>query len=431
MNNVIDLTRQMVKINTISRNSNMELIDFLSKVFLDMGFEVKLQDKKFPGNIVKANLVARIGPKDVEPFMFSGHTDTVPEGDIVGWKYDPFNLTSNGGKLYGLGSADMKGPIAAMICAAETLKPKFEKLRREFVFALTHDEEEGLLGAKRLLNKKVVIPKFILVGEPTMLIPQRTHKGHIRLTAFCWGKSGHAGDPRNGLNAIELAAKVIAELQEFAQEVKGIRDPLIDPPYTTLNICAIRADAKLNLIPDYCEIDFAIRPIHGQTTERIQKHIENKIMQIGRDAENRPVASIALYMAKEEREKDEQLWKEYNRKIIEEARKRGKNPIGLKTRQQWIEDEGRRGQKKTNTDPLAPAPSDSEIVRVIEAVSNKKSKGVCYSTDASVLQHFGADCVVFGPGDIYDAHKPNEFIEEQQLLDGVNKFRDIIERICL
>lgn len=426
MLDVIELTKRMVAFNTESKNSNMEMALSVKATLEDMGFSVQLHEKdyfpkkeesendrrirealeKFTDELGfsvqrkqvagtrKANLIARIGPRDAEPFMLSGHMDVMPVGNVKDWKTnDPLKLTEFGkkGEWYGRGSVDMKGPIAALICAVEPLVKQVGKFKRELMFGLTHDEEVGLKGAKRMVKDQIVRPRFILIAEPTELIPIRMHKGHLCLKAICQGETGHASKPGKGINAIELAAKVIAELRKFSEELKGVIEPITDVPYTTLNISSIdstdtetKAKAKSNEIPWTCTIEFAVRPIVGQSTGRIRAYLQDRLSRVMWD-----------------RKKGNQL-------VTVDLSDRGKVP----------------------TEPMC-APLDSELVRVAERVSKKSARGASYSTDASVLQKLGSDCLIFGPGSIDVAHKPNEYIEKSQLLKGVENFREIVRAMCI
>ena len=280
----------------------------------------------------------------------------------------------------------MKGPIAAMICSVESLVGRASEFKRELIFGLTHDEEVGLKGARRMVKDKTVNPKFTLIAEPTELIPVRMHKGHLCLIATCQGKKVHAGDPSKGVNAIELAAKVIAVLEKFREELKGVKEPCIDPPYTTLNIAMINGEAKINEVPDLCQVTFAIRPIPGQSTDRIRKEIEERITDIKLGERGKPYKiSVDLF-----------------EKI----------------------------KRRLPTDPMCIS-ADSEIVKVAERVSGESAKGAPYSTDASILQYLGTDCLIFGPGSIHQAHQKDEFIEKSQLIKSVDQYRKIVEIMCL
>ena len=432
MLNVVELTKKMVAFETESQKSNLPLADFLKELLVSMGFKVIFQERKEDNGVTKANLIARIGPSNIETLMLSGHMDVMPIGESAKWITKPFKLTEVDGKQYCRGSVDMKGPIAAMICAVEQLLPQIDRLRRELMFGLTYDEEAGLKGAKRMVDAKIVRPKFILIAEPTELIPVRTHKGHIGLTALCWGKGGHSIVPSKGRNAIVLAAKVISELEEFGEELKGIKEPSMNPPYATINIAEIRGASKLNEIPDCCEIDFAIRPIPGQTTQRIRQYITDRLVErIGYDKDGLPLVTVDLYMLEANRKKDEKdMYEavENDKKLAEKEAKMGKKNRKPLIKRKWVMD-GRKGIKKTPTEPMATS-ADSELVKVAEAVTRISACGECYSTDASEFQRLGSECLIFGPGSIKVAHEPNEYSETSQLIKSIEKFREIISRMC-
>lgn len=432
MLDVVKLTEKMVAFETESQKSNLPLANFLKELLVPMGFKVIFQEREEGNGVTKANLIARIGPPNVETLMLSGHMDVMPIGEPAKWTTEPFKLTEADGKQYGRGSVDMKGPMAAMICAVEQLLPQIDRLKRELMFGLTYDEEVGLKGAKRMVDAKIVRPKFILIAEPTELIPVRAHKGHLGLTAFCWGEGGHSSVPSKGRNAILLAAKVISELEEFGEELKGVKESSIDPPYATINVAEVRGAFKLNEIPDCCEVDFAIRPIPGQTTQRIRQYITDRLVERTRyDKDGLPLVTVDLYMQEVDRNKDEKAMKEAienDRKLAKEEVKMGKKNRKPLTKRKWVMG-GRKGTKKTPTEPMSTS-ADSELVRVAETVTGISARGECYSTDASELQRIGAECLILGPGSISVAHKPNEYIETRQLVKGVEKFREIISRMC-
>lgn len=379
---VKNLTREMVSFDTVSSNSNMLLVKFLQPLLADIGFSVEIQSQEFEqGTLEKANVIARIGPRDVEPLMFSAHTDTVPVGTENHWDYEPFKLTEDKrrGLLFGRGSVDMKGSIAAMICALAPLLPKAGNFKRELILGLTFDEEVGLLGAKHLVQSKLIKPRYALVGEPTLMKPMRMHKGHIYLRAVCHGASGHASDPKSGVNAIEIAAEVIEKLRAFAGELAMQRNEEYDPPYATLNLGVINGGTKANVIAEECMIEFDIRPIEGQTSDLMIRDLAGRMQSIGEHC-GQPLVSLKLIRC-----------------------------------------------------PTEPVTTDvnSLIVTVAEQVTGTKARGVPYGTDASVLQLMDTNCLILGPGDIAQAHKPNEYVKTEQLELAVNKFRQIAQKICL
>lgn len=432
MLDVVKLTEKMVAFETESQKSNLPLANFLKELLIPMGFKVIFQEREESNGVIKANLIARIGPPNVESLMLSGHMDVMPIGESAKWITKPFELTEVDGKQYGRGSVDMKGPMAAMICAVEQLLPQINRLKRELMFGFTYDEEVGLKGAKRMVDAKIVKPKFILIAEPTELIPVRAHKGHLGLTVFCWGEGGHSSVPSKGRNAIVLAAKVVSELEEFGEELKGIKELSIDPPYATINVAEVRGTFKLNEIPDCCEVDFAIRLIPGQTTQRIRQYITDRLVErTGYDKDGLPLVTVDLYMQEADRNKDEKAMKEAienDCKLAEEEAKLGRKNRKPLTKRKWVMD-GRKGTKKMPTEPMFTS-ADSELIRVAEAVTGIPARGECYSTDASELQRLGSECLIFGPGSIWVAHKPNEYIKTSQLIKSVGQFQEIISRMC-
>jgi len=376
------LTSEMVSFDTVSANSNLPLVGYLHSLLTEIGFTVEIQRQTFEhGTLAKANIIARAGPRDAEPLMFSAHTDTVPVGASSHWDYPPFQLTEDKrrGLLFGRGSVDMKGSIAAMICAIAPLLPKAGNFTRELILGLTYDEEVGLLGAKHLVESGIIRPRYALVGEPTLMRPMRMHKGHIYLRALCRGVSGHASDPKSGINAIGIAGEVIEKLRVFAGELAMQKNEEYVPPCATLNLGVIKGGTKANVIAEECIIEFDIRPIEGQTSDLMIRDLMARMQSIGEHG-GQPLVSLRLM--------------------------------------------------RCPTEPVT-TDANSLIVAVAEQVTGIKAHGVPYGTDASVLQLMGTDCLILGPGDIAQAHKPNEFVRTDQLESAVSKFRQIAQKICL
>lgn len=372
----------MVSFDTVSANSNLPLVKYLHSLLTEIGFDVEIQRQAFEhGTLEKANIIARAGPRDVEPLMFSAHTDTVPVGASNHWDYPPFQLTEDKkrGLLFGRGSVDMKGSIAAIICAIAPLLAEADSFKRELILGLTYDEEVGLLGAKHLVESGVIRPCYAVVGEPTLMKPMRMHKGHIYLYALCRGVSGHASDPKSGINAIEVAGEVIGILRAFAKELTTQRCEEYSPPCATLNIGVINGGTKANVIAEECRIDFDIRPIKGQSSDLMIRDLTARLHKIG-EHKGQPLVSLRLM--------------------------------------------------RQPTEPVT-TDANSLIVTIAEQVTGIKARGVPYGTDASVLQLMGTDCLILGPGDISQAHKPNEFVKTEQLELAVATFRQIAQNICL
>lgn len=381
---VIDLIAKLVAMKTVTGQSNLVIVRWFDRLLKGLGFETIIQRKTYGENskkeVVCANLVARFGPRDVEPLMLCGHMDTVPPGKWSDWHQEnPFRVVFSEGKLFGLGVLDMKGSIATMICAVAPLLSQL--FHRELIISLTHGEESGLLGIKLLQESSLVKPKYALIGEPTMMRPIRKHKGPIDAFVHCSGLSAHASDPCKGINAIEIAAEVIDVLRDFREELKAQLDDDFDPPFTTLNIGTIHGGEAINIIPSYCEIGFEIRPIPGQDTLLMFRDLQIRLESIRRDDQGNSL--VKLNPTRE--------------------------PVG--------------GSVSTE--------SSSLIVRVAEEVTGQKAGTVPFGTEASIVQLMGADCLILGPGDIHQAHKPDESIELSQLVLAVDQFRKIVQRICI
>ncbi len=282
---VIKLSQKLIEISSISDQSNLPIANFLAEI-LNQGFTVELQKNKKAN---KANLIARFGPKNVEPLMFSGHMDTVPFGQEKLWDTDPLVPVIKNSRLYGRGSVDMKSSIAAMIMAAKPLLK--QKFKREFIFGFTFDEEIGLVGAKQLAKSKIINPSYTLIGEPTSLKPIRMHKGHIYLKAICRGKSGHGSDPDSGINAILVGQEVIQIINQFKEELKAYSIPEMTPPYATINIGAAHGGEKANVIPEKFTLLFDIRTIPGQSNSAMISDLKNRLERIG-SLDNAPLVTL-------------------------------------------------------------------------------------------------------------------------------------------
>jgi len=374
------LTKKLVKYNTTSSKSNIKLVEYLQSLLVGLGFDVTIQ--KHPYSVNKANIIARAGPRDVEQFMFSGHTDTVPVGVQHLWKSKPLVLTEDKekpGLLFGRGSVDMKGSIAAMICAIAPLLPRAKEFKRELILGFTYDEEVGLLGAKHLVKSGLIKPRYALVGEPTLMRPVRMHKGNIYLRAECRGVSGHASNPKSGISAIDIGSQVLERLQKFAKDLETQTNEEYDVPFATLNVGMIKGGTKTNVIAENCVIEFNVRPIYGQKWKSIVSDLDTLLREIG-EHDNQPLVSLHLT---------------------------------------------RRPTEPVTTDV------DSLIVKVAKEVTGSSAGGASYSTDASILQLMGTECIILGPGDIAQAHKPNEFVAAAQLEAAVIVFRKIAEKMCL
>ncbi|MGE0213632.1 MAG: M20/M25/M40 family metallo-hydrolase, partial [Parvibaculaceae bacterium] len=241
---------KLIAFPTVSRDSNLALIDYLRTHLESLGFQCWLapsEDRR------KANLHASLGPAGVPGVLLSGHTDVVPcEGQA--WSSEPFALRRADGKLYGRGTADMKGFIASCLALAE--KAKGRRLTVPLQFAFSYDEEVGCLGVRRLIDMMQDLaprPRFCIVGEPTLMQIVTAHKGKRALRVEATGLEAHSSLAPLGVNAIHLALDLVSEIRKLQDEIaaRGLRDGDYDVPYTTQHVGRFAGGETLNIVPNH------------------------------------------------------------------------------------------------------------------------------------------------------------------------------------
>lgn len=374
--NVIELTRSLVSMNTVSNVSTRGIADFVSNILDPSGFKIEQQVYRTDG-VEKVNVIARKGG-DEPKFALSGHLDTVPF-DENEWSSDPLKLTERNGRFYGMGVCDMKGFLAVAMLAG--MRIPVSELHHPFALIFTSDEEVGCIGAKRLEKKVRQIAEMIVIGEPTEFKPVFLHKGYIFLRIVLRGNRGHSSRPAEGRNVIERALPVVIQrLMEFKAAMECVRDDRLDPPYPTLNIGRVdtgRGAAK-NIIPDYCQIDLDIRPVPNQDVEEIigslQKHVAPGGIIDG--------IAVKIYIA------------------------RAPTPAFL-------------------TDPCAA------IVQEVAAMTECSPVSTSFNTEAGVFGRNGGQVVVCGIGSIKQAHRPKEFLDAVYLQDAImENYAALIRKLC-
>ncbi|MBN9670504.1 acetylornithine deacetylase [Roseibium aggregatum] len=260
MTNAFDILDRLIAFPSVSRDGNLDLITFVADLLGRNGIECRL----FPSETRdRASLFATVGPAGPGGIVLSGHTDVVPV-DGQPWTRDPFRLSEQDGRLYGRGTADMKGFVA---CAIEAvLAAQMHPLKRPLHLALSYDEEIGCVGVRPMLGelaKQGFRPDWVLIGEPTSMQIATGHKGKIGARATCCGVAAHSALAPTGLNAIHLAADFLQEIRTLQTEIveTGSRDDDYDIPYSTLHAGIIQGGTALNIVPDACTLDFEIRNI--------------------------------------------------------------------------------------------------------------------------------------------------------------------------
>lgn len=366
----------LVAFDTRSSRTNVEIIGYAAAFAERAGMCARTLPYMDERGVKKLQLLA-VAPratKDDEEaeLVLVGHTDTVP--------FDPawteaLTLTERDGNLYGRGACDTKGFIAASLAAIE--RTDLSKLRRPLALLLTADEEIGCLGAKRLADARAMRARRAIVGEPTSLQPIRAGKGYCLAEVRLRGREGHSAYPHLGASAIFRAARLVARIEEIAEELKRDAHASFDPPHTTVNVGLIEGGTAKNIIAGECRFTLEWRPVPNQPPERF-------IEAVRREAE-------AM------RERDADFDCEIN--VI-------RLDGGLETR------------------------ADSEIVRVLEEASGRKAGAVSFGTEGPQLVEMGAQAVVFGPGDIRVAHRTNEFVPVAELRSCAEILARTIERFC-
>lgn len=368
---------QLVKIDSVSVRSNVEIISFLENRSRSMGFVVKRFPYVDENGVEKVNMVALAGADFSEAtavdLALVGHTDTVP--------YDPnwieaTTLIERDGNLFARGACDTKGFIAAALTATEGIDLKL--LRRPLALIFTADEEVGLLGAKRLAGARPLQARYSIVGEPTSLQPMRAGKGYCIAEMIVRGREGHSAYPALGASAIFRAARVIVRIERISEELKAARHDSFDPPFTTLNIGLIRGGTAKNVIAGECRLTLEWRPIPGQPA--------NYLLD-------------TLQMALNEEQK---LDAGFECEVI-----------------------------ASRADSGFEVPADSKIVQLLERISGKQAGTVAFGTEAAQMMELGAEAVVMGPGNIRVAHQTGEFVPIDELDRCVGILSQAIESCCL
>ena len=380
---MVDLTRKLVSLPSVSADGNNGVIRFLDPFLRNLGFHVE----SYVGDHNNTCLIARLGGQDVrhDGLAVVAHLDTVPykiEQEQGKWgDCNPLGGEISNGKLYGRGTADMKGPLAVATLAARRFAR--ERLKRPFGLVLTYDEEVGHRGAKYLLSKGLLDPrefKYAIVGEPTALTPVITHPGMEETDVTVYGTGGHGSLPHLGKNAISIASRIAVALDDIGLDFQKKKHPDFDNLcVAAMNIGMMDGGEAPNMIPRkaWLKVQYRPFPIPGQKPGYVHELIKETATRIG---DSYGVVVEAVHV---------------------------RNDPGFE---------------------IAP---NAEIVKFLQESSGQKPIGVSFSTEAVELQQAGILPVVFGPGSIYDAHKEMEFISIDQLLRSQSIFEEAIREFCM
>ncbi|MBV1806378.1 acetylornithine deacetylase [Pseudomonas viridiflava] len=367
----LDIFKRLIAFETVSSEPNMALIEYVRDLLATKGIE-SLIVKDETGK--KANLFASTGPREQPGVLLSGHTDVVPAAGQA-WTMPPFQATLRDGRIYGRGTCDMKGFIAlaidAMLDAADMT------LTRPLQLALSHDEEIGCVGVRRLLDVlhlAPVRPFLCVVGEPTLMQFAVGHKGKSSYRTYCRGQEAHSSLAPRAVNAIHLASDFIAELRKSQKQVEqqGVRDEGYDIPYSTVHIGRIEGGKALNIVPNLCTLEFEYRNLPGDDPDQLLEQLRERAEVLVREA--RQLSGVAAI--------DIEIMNEY---------------------------------------PALETHPSVEAVRMLHAFAEPGTQHikVSYGTEGGLFAgRLNVPVVVCGPGSIEQAHKPDEFIEESQMNAG-------------
>ena len=376
----IDWLTRLIGFDTVSRHSNLALIEDVKAYCAQLGLSVDLTFNEAKN---KANLFVTVpagaNADDVNHgLVLSGHTDVVPV-DGQDWTSEPFTATIRGDKLYGRGACDMKGFIA---CAL-TMLPQAVKLsnagqlRRPLHLALSFDEEIGCLGAPLILadlKARGITPDYCIVGEPTNMAMVVAHKGIAVYRCRVHGKSAHSSLIAQGVNAISYASRLVGYVDTLAEELSTRNgaledgDEIFTVPYSTLSVGTIHGGTATNIVPNLCEFTFDYRNLPHMTQDDVLAPIQAKIAELNAQMQARaPETGIEL--------------------MQEES---------------------------------VPAMTDNdsaELQSLIAALTGDDERHkVAYATEGGQFTNAGIPTIICGPGSIEQAHKADEYVELNEIV---------------
>jgi acetylornithine deacetylase len=372
---------RLIAFDTTSRNSNLALIDFVSDYLGAYGIA---SERVFDATEKKADLYATIGPAGGGGIMLSGHTDVVPI-DGQAWHSDPFAVTARDGRLYGRGTSDMKSFLAVALALVPEMTAR--RLATPIHLALSYDEEVGCLGVRGLiaeLARRPDRPRLCIVGEPTEMRLVIAHKGKRSLRCHVHGFECHSSLTHLGVNAVEAAAELVAHLKMMVRRRRehGPFDDDFSPPYTSIHTGVIRGGTALNIVPKDCHFDFEFRLLPGEDSEPL-------LDELRRFAAERLLPEMQAVQPETDI-------------IFEEL----------------------------TSAPALDTRADAEATRFVAALTGANTTHkVSFGTEAGLFQEAGIPTVVCGPGSIEQAHKPDEFIEIDQIAQCESFLRKLIDRV--
>jgi len=360
------LAQELVRMNTVSANSNLELIHFVRDALRTLGVASRLT---FNADKTKANLFATLGEGKPAGVILSGHTDTVP-WDGQDWTVDPLSAEVQDGRLYGRGSADMKSFIALALANAQAFLDSAAPFAIHFAFS--YDEEVGCFGVRELiadLRDAGMRPLACIIGEPTGMVPAIAHKGVYRYRCCVRGKEAHSSLTPQSVNAIEMAARLIGKIRDMAEgfEDNEPRYEGFDVPFSTASVGQFHGGIADNVVPRDAEFRYEFRDL--------------------------PTADVrAMQQA-----------------VLDQAR-------ALEPGMQRVAPDAGFSFETICEIPSFLGSVDDPVTRLAQRLSGEKGTTlVAFGTEAGLFKNAGIPTVVCGPGHIAQAHQPDEYASLDQL----------------
>ena len=376
----IEMIEKLIAFDTTSRNSNLDLIDFVADYLDGLGVAVT---RTFDDDGRKANLFASLGQDRAGGVVLSGHTDVVPV-DGQPWDSDPFAVVAKDQRLYGRGVADMKSFIAIALA----LMPEFiaTDLKSPLHLALSYDEEVGCIGVDRMIagiEAAGIAPEIVIVGEPTGMKVANAHKGIYSFRTEVTGFEAHSSATHLGVNAVMIAADLIGFLSRMAEEMKSRAEPDsgFDPPFTSVHVGTVEGGTALNIIPRRCRFQWEYRLMPEADSEEIIERFEAYATSL------------------------------------------------VPAMQAVAEGAGIHSERRSRVPGLAVENASPAERLVMALTGDNRAIKVSYGTEAGKFQQTGASTVICGPGHIAQAHKPNEFIDIAQIEACEAFMRRLMERL--
>ncbi len=368
-NDVIPILKRLVQIKTENPpGTTIEAVEYLVEVFQQTGIECQIQEYAEG----RANIIAEYGDAS-ETIILTGHLDTVPAGNEEKWKFPPFEAKEDEGRIYGRGTTDMKGAVAAFVAVVKKLKENQVKLSKKIIFLGTADEEIGMDGSQEAKRNGIMEGcVFVVIGEPTELQVGIAEKGTLWVIIKIKGESAHGSTPHLGINAIEGAAKLIPKMKEI---IPDLEHEILGK--STLNIGKIAGGTLINVVPEYCEFRCDYRLVSDSLRERVKNSLQIIIEEFNRDNKAQVEMEIIHEIPAIELTKRDQFFETLKQKAIEAGK--------------------------------------SEII------------GVNYGTDGAMLvPEYDTPFVIMGPGKLDQLHVTDEYTEKQEVLDYANIIYDVL-----